>query len=278
MKNFHIPAYSYYNFSIEKPELDNKGSFCVKYKGIFSFTTNLNEIIDITNKDSLLSLLEKIKTIDLIKFCLNFINFRKQISLLMYKISYEKKTEFFFNFNEFSEYSTIVLEEIVKKINQLIDSILRNDELSEVEHKALYEKEKLPSAPDFNEIENKLIVCMERIYNKQRNYSSDIVINSRIHTVVALYPSFGRHFDKMLKGLELFYEDKDGECLTLNRKKNKEYTNKLLAAYFGYQGEPAYWKQIELLFNVKNLAKSFQQIKKRREQAYIELMKYLESE
>jgi hypothetical protein len=272
-------SYKYYNFEIKKPEQESDLPFCIMYNKKIPFIEGFSDSYDITTEKQLSYIFDNIKMIDLIYFCLDYFSFRKSISSLMYKITNQNTEPFFFSFMEFDNYCVMFNKLMEKPINALIKSLLHNDQLSEVENLLLYENEKLPDVEFFNKAERKIISLIEKIYNKQRTFSSNLIINSRIHAVVAYYPNFGRHFDKMKNELGIFIESDDGEHLILNKGKNAHYTILFLVQYFGFQKNPAEWKPIGILFDIgyKVLSSSFQNVKDEPTEYYLNILKDLES-
>ena len=250
-------SYKYYNFNIKQSMSAPEKSFFIVYEGLLNPEYKDMDILEILIKHNALSVFQPM---DLIHFCIDFINFRKNISLLMYKIEREKLPGFFFNFTEFDDYCVEFFKKIREPINRLIYEVIFDNSLTQKQMDDLYKRDKISDKLSFNAIEQILISLSKKLFNKQKNFSANIIINSRIHAVVINYPSFGLNYFILKDKLGLFYEN--GDHLTITDKATK----KDWAIYFWRMEnegsiKSTIWKPIEVLFNLENMRNSLYNVK-----------------
>ncbi|MCL2441674.1 MAG: hypothetical protein FWD14_08020 [Treponema sp.] len=260
-------VYKHYNFELKQLKTDQKEAFCILYKNkeiaVYDGIVPLEEI----KKSQVKYKLDYFFPMDFMRFCNDYFNFRQVISIKFYKYALEKKQAFFFNFSVFDEYCS-QLENVIKQ------------GMKDLDIKLTKESEPIDVFNDgFENMHQKTQSLIENIYNKQRTFSNHLIINSRIHTVVTYYPSFGRHYDKMKNELEIFIDNGKDDFLILNKEKDKNNNYIFLAQYFGFERPHGKWEPIELLFNIikkKILVNTFQKFKDAPNNYYKDIMEKLE--
>lgn len=230
--------YNHYDFTLKQLDSNHKGAFCILYKDkeIASYD-GIVPLLDI-KKSQINFHLDYFFPMDFLRFCSDYFNFRMLISYKMY-VYKETNQEFFFDFQIFDEYCSqiliIVKKGIIdfdKKINRAYDPTAKLDE-------------------HFDKIHQKVHSLIEILYNVQRNYSTNPILNSKIHVVTSYYPDFGLYYDVLKDKIKLFSENENYLIL------NKEIATKEdLSQYFGNLRTPAEWEPIQLLFNLKQMKQS----------------------
>lgn len=251
--------YKFYNFNLTQMESQHKKAFILFYKDK-----------EITSYDGIVPLLDIKKSkinfnldyyfpMDFLRFCNDYFNFRMIMSNKM--CVYDKtKQEFFFDFPIFDEYCSqilaIIKEGIInfdKKINKAYDPTEKLDE-------------------HFDKMHQKVFSLIETLYNVQRSYSTNPILNSKIHVVTSYYPDFGLYYD-ILKNEIMLFEEK-GDFLALNKK--KRYSAIDLAWYLKSINKTLHEKLIETLFNIKNICQAYEnsKYKKKNNRIINELRKF----
>jgi len=235
-----IPSeYCMYSFILKQLDSGPTGAFSIYYKDKEIATYDgIVPLVEI-KKSQIKYNYDPFLPMEFLKFSNDYLNFRMIISNKCYIYTHETKQEFFFNYDIFGEYDSqiqTIIYEGLKKINSMLSS--GDESIEELGN-------------SFPEIHPKIISIIERVYNHQRNYSLNPIINSRIHVVVSLYPAFGFYYDILKYKLGLFEENlkpviENDFHLIINKKKANQ---KDWAQFFGNTMEIANWKAVAELFH-----------------------------
>jgi hypothetical protein len=243
-----IPTiYNSYNFILKQLDSSKKG-FSISYKdkeiATYDSIVPLNKI----DKKQLKYNLDIFFPMNFLRFSNDFFNFRMGISIKFYKYKLEEKQEFFFNYSVFDEYCSQIIQLIDLEINELDKKLNKTDDYVEKFNEG------------FSKTHQKVNTLIERLYNHQRNYSSNPILNNKIHVVVSKYPDFGLSYDLLIDKLKLFSESEKDNYLIIDTDKT---TKEDWAQYFGNMKTFAEWGPIEAMFNMKQMKQSCNNINNR---------------
>jgi len=238
-----IPTfYNYYNFILKQIDIGSKEAFCILYKGKEIAVYDGKVPIEKIQKNQINYHLDYYFPMDFLRFCNDYFNFRMIISNKRYIYTFETKQEFFFHFPIFDEYCSQIKLLIKTGIIDIDKKLNKAKDLTEVFN------------DDHDKMHQKVFSLIEMLYNNQRSYTTNPILNNKIHTVTSYYPDFGFLFDILKDKVKLFEEN--GDFLILNKK--KKYTAIELAWFFMKISPTLQEKKIEALFNVKNISQAYE--------------------